>query len=531
MIGIPHILVVDDELDLAILVQQKFRKQIKNGNYQFSFANNGSEAIQKLKEDLSIHIVMTDINMPVMDGLTLLNEIKLLSRPLKTIVASAYSDLINIRTAMNRGAFDFVTKPIDFTDLETTLQKTIEELQLLLAGREAQSRLQVAMIDKEHAVQSANFKQQFLANMSHEIRTPLNAVIGMTNLLIDKNPREDQVRYLSSMKLASHNLLHIINDILDISKIEAGKISFEEINFNLRETVENVYQTLLHKAEECEIDLSYKLDSSLPLYIKGDPTRLTQILINLTGNALKFTEKKGKVIIRCQKLINTDENNIIVKFEVEDNGIGISQEQMLTIFDNFTQASSDTTRKYGGTGLGLAISKQLVELQNGVMTVNSTKGIGTTFSFTIPYTLGANSTDEISIEPDNRELNRTLIVLLAEDQPMNQMVAVDTFESMFKGIIVEVANNGKEAVEMSLRKKYDIIFMDIHMPEMDGYEATKLIRSSTGPNTTVPIIALTANVIKEEIDKCFSTGMNHHLAKPFDPVKLKDTVHSLFNDF
>ena len=523
----PHILVVDDEPDLSILVQQKFRKQIKNGIYNFSFANNGSEALHKLIEDESIHIIMTDINMPVMDGLTLLNEIKLIPRPLKAIVASAYSDLLNIRTAMNRGAFDFVTKPIDFDDLEATLEKTVAELRLLLEGKEAQLHLQEAMIEKEHAIQSANFKQQFLANMSHEIRTPLNAVLGMTNLLIEKNPREEQVRYLNSMRLASHNLLHLINDILDISKIEAGKILLEEINFNLKETIENVYQTFHHKAEECEITFSYEMDATLPMWVKGDPTRLTQILINLTGNALKFTEKNGTIIIRCTKTEFSEENCCTIKFEVEDTGIGISPEQMLCIFDNFTQASSETTRKYGGTGLGLAISKQLVELQNGAMKVSSTKGVGTVFSFTIPYTIGRETENLSGSAFSSDKVFPSLVVLIAEDQPMNQMVAADTLEMMFSGIVVDIANNGKEAVEMSLLKKYDLIFMDVHMPEMDGYEATKKIRSGTGPNAKIPIVALTANVIKEEVDKCFSAGMNHHLAKPFDPVKLKETVYVL----
>jgi signal transduction histidine kinase len=528
MTGVPHILVVDDELDLAILVQQKFRKQIKGGSYTFSFVNNGREALEKLKEDPSIHIVMTDINMPIMDGLTLLNEIKLIERPLKTIVASAYSDLVNIRTAMNRGAFDFVTKPIDFADLEATIEKTIEELRLLLDGKEAQSRLHEAMLDKEHALQSASFKQQFLANMSHEIRTPLNAVIGMTNLLIDKEPREDQVRYLNSMRLASHNLLHIINDILDISKIEAGKISFEELDFNLNEVVDNVYQTLHHKAEEKNIGFGFSIDEKLPTWIKGDPTRLAQIIINLTGNALKFTDIGGKVSIRCSSEAHPDDNTVSIRFEIEDTGIGISQDQISKIFDSFTQASNETTRKYGGTGLGLAISKQLVELQNGTMNVTSTEGIGTIFHFTIPYALGVAAEADGTVQARNQEFDQKLLILLAEDQPMNQMVAVDTLETLFKDIVVEVANNGKEAVDMALAKKYDLVFMDVHMPEMDGYEATQLIRSGTGPNAGTPIIALTANVIKEEIDKCIDCGMNVHLAKPFDPVRLKETIVSFF---
>ena len=245
-----HILFVDDESDLEMLVKQRFRKQVKEGNFKLSFALNGEEALNKLKEDPSIGIVVTDINMPIMDGLTLLVNVKNIKRPVRTIVASAYSDMANIRTAMNRGAYDFVTKPIDFSDLETTIQKTIEDLQVILEGMQAKEHLNVAVEEKDMALRSAQFKQQFLANMSHEIRTPLNAVVGMTNLLIDKNPREEQMRYLSAMRKASYNLLHIINDILDISKIEAGKIEIEAIDFNLEECVDVVYQTLHLKAEE-----------------------------------------------------------------------------------------------------------------------------------------------------------------------------------------------------------------------------------------------------------------------------------------
>ena len=254
-----HILFVDDELDLEVLVKQRFRKQVKEGVFKLSFAHNGQAALDKLNEDGTIGIIVTDINMPVMDGLTLLTNVKNIKRPVRTIVASAYSDMTNIRTAMNRGAYDFVTKPIDFVDLETTIKKTIEDLQIILEGLQAKENLNVAVEEKDMALRSAQFKQQFLANMSHEIRTPLNAVVGMTNLLIDKKPREDQVRYLSAMRQASYNLLHIINDILDISKIEAGKIEIEAIDFAIEECVDVVYQTLHLKAEEQKTILRLRL--------------------------------------------------------------------------------------------------------------------------------------------------------------------------------------------------------------------------------------------------------------------------------
>ncbi|MBL7922596.1 MAG: response regulator [Bacteroidia bacterium] len=518
-----HILFVDDEPDLEVLVKQRFRKHVREGNLKLSFALNGEQALGKLKEDASIGIIVTDINMPVMDGLTLLNELKALQRPLRAIVASAYSDMTNIRTAMNRGAYDFVTKPIDFTDLETTIEKTINDLQVILEGLRAKEHLSVAVEEKEMAEQSARFKQQFLANMSHEIRTPLNAVVGMTNLLLDKGPRDDQMRYLNAMRQASHNLLNIINDILDISKIEAGKILLEQIDFNLEETVDGVYQTLHLKAEEKKINLVYTLSPDVPKWVKGDPTRLTQILTNLTGNAIKFTPEEGRITIRVSK--ESGKDPVWLKFEVEDTGIGISPDQIHKIFESFSQESSDTTRKFGGTGLGLTISKQLVELQGGTLQVSSTKGLGTTFWFLIPYAQGTEIIKDA--KAGHLEFNRQLTVLLAEDQPMNQMVAVDTLESLFPGIVIDVANNGQEALDHAGTKKYDLIFMDVHMPVKDGYSATREIRASAGPNAATPILALTANAVREEIDKCLESGMNRHLAKPFDPDKLKQTVIEL----
>ncbi|MFM9056762.1 MAG: ATP-binding protein, partial [Bacteroidota bacterium] len=367
------------------------------------------------------------------------------------------------------------------------------------------------------------FKQQFLANMSHEIRTPLNAVVGLTNLLLDKQPREDQLRYLNAMRQASNNLLNIINDILDISKIEAGKILIEDIDFDLQETVDGVYQTLHLKAEEKKLTLGYHINPGVPAWLKGDPTRLTQVLINLTGNAIKFTPEGGNVDVITSR--EQDADGSWLRFEVKDTGIGIESDQLDKIFESFSQESSDTTRKFGGTGLGLTISRQLVELMGGSLQVSSVKGEGTTFWFRLPCREGQAKTMEKSTAPQRQ--NEKLTVLLAEDQPMNQMVAVDTLESLFPGIEVDVADNGQIAVEKAAARNYDLIFMDVHMPVMDGYTATRNIRNSAGPNAATPILALTANAVKEEIDRCLESGMNRHLAKPFEPEKLRQAIIDL----
>lgn len=527
-----RILVVDDEPDLELLIKQRFRQKIKNNELSFEFALNGKQALDKIAKSDDFDMVMTDINMPEMDGLTLLSRLRELKKHFKAVVVSAYSDLQNIRIAMNRGAFDFLTKPIDFTDLETTINKTVEEYAIIKQGLKARAELLEAQTEKERAQQSEKFKQQFLSNMSHEIRTPLNAVIGMTNLLLNQDPKTEQMRYLRSMKLASHNLLGIINDILDLAKIEAGKIDLEKIDFSLKETMEGVCNTLQVKAEEKNIALNCNISPDVPEFLKGDPVRLTQILTNLISNAIKFTELGG-VTLEVKKHPGTfsDPDLMSLSFKVIDTGIGIAPENINLIFESFTQASGDTTRKYGGTGLGLTITKQLIEIHKGTVNIESEPGKGTTFEVVIPYQKGNFVETALSKLMFDNDLqpDKPLHLLLVEDQPFNQMVAVDTLQSLFKDITVDVANNGREALEMvqSSPKLFDLILMDVQMPEMDGYEATVQIRKLSDNKEKTIIMAMTANVIKEEIDKCFSSGMNDFIAKPFEPAQLKQKILQL----
>ncbi|MFN8165140.1 MAG: response regulator [Bacteroidia bacterium] len=330
------ILVVDDEADLELLIRQRFRHKIKNNEIVFEFAPNGVVALEKLGSDgNSFDMILTDINMPEMDGLTLLTRIKERFRFYRAVVVSAYGDMENIRTAMNRGAFDFITKPIDFTDLETTIDKTIGEIRFIRAGQEAQEKLFDTIREKERAEQSEKFKQQFLANMSHEIRTPMNSVIGLTNLLIKTKLDEQQQKYLNIIKKSSENLLVIINDILDLSKLEAGKMDFEKIPFSVKEVTETLYHTMLFKAEEKKLQFKTTIEPGTPDVLIGDPTRLNQILINLAGNAIKFTES-GSVTVDVRELNKTG-NVSMIQFSVIDTGIGISAEN---IFQNIRQLFS-----------------------------------------------------------------------------------------------------------------------------------------------------------------------------------------------
>ena len=537
MEDIAKILVVDDEPDLELLIRQRFRHKIRNKEIHFDFAGNGVIALQKLSESQGgYHMILTDINMPEMDGLTLLVQIKEKYEHQKAVVVSAYGDMENIRIAMNRGAFDFITKPIDFTDLETTIDKTLHEIRIIRKGLEAAEKLGVTILEKDQAVldkgraeQSEKFKQQFLANMSHEIRTPMNSVIGLTNLLIKTKLDVQQQKYLNVIKKSSENLLVIINDILDLSKIEVGKMDFEKIPFSLEDLADTLYHTLMFKAEEKNLKFKINTASTVPKIIVGDPTRLNQILINIAGNAIKFTEKGGVTIDITE--LNRQGNVSMLQFSISDTGIGISEENIGKIFESFSQASSDTTRKFGGTGLGLTISKQLVELQGGNIHVKSEIGKGTSFIFKIPYPVSDEkqiNDGKKKIDDIDPELLTGIKILLAEDNPFNQMVAIDTLGDVIKNLMIEIAGNGREAVEKVKEGDFDVVLMDIQMPEMDGFEATKSIRKLVGLKSTIKIMAMTANVTAEEISKCFESGMNEYISKPFDTQDLINKLGKLY---
>lgn len=514
-------LVVDDESDMELLIRQKFRRQINSGELTIHFAGNGEHALEVLKTEPAIELVMTDINMPVMGGLVLLEKIQESGYPVKCLVVSAYTDIQNIRSAMNRGAFDFVTKPIDFQDLETTILKTFNAIDESKAALLALKERDLAIQEKDKAMSSERFKQQFLANMSHEIRTPMNSVIGITHLLLRSEMTDQQRKYLTMIQAASEQLMSIINDILDISKIEAGKMVFEKIGFNIEHVVGNVRDILMMKAEEKKLDLKLKFSNELPSSILGDQARLAQVLINLTGNAIKFTES-GFVEISA-RVLSKSGDKCEIEFSVTDTGIGIAPDKLGSIFESFTQANSAINRKYGGTGLGLTISKQLVELQNGKIGLESKPGIGTRFYFSLPFDIETKKTaiDSTGIQSEiNMEVLNGIRILLVEDNDFNRVVAEDTLNEYLKDLTIDEAINGLEAVEMVKNSRYDLVLMDIQMPEMDGYEATKNIRALEDEKKTTPILAMTANATPEEINKCFESGVDEYISKPFIPDEL-----------
>lgn len=376
--------------------------------------------------------------------------------------------------------------------------------------------------------QSKVSKELFLASMSHEIRTPLNSIIGFQQLLKDTQLTDEQKEYVESIDFAGRNLLVIINDILDLSKLEVGKFEFEEVEFNVGDITKSVVELVSQRAKEKNIELAISTDPKIPKVLYGDSARLSQILLNLVGNAIKFTEK-GNVKITITPL-KEDEDQIICRFSVEDTGIGIPEERLTSIFESFTQASSTTAREYGGTGLGLTISKHLVEMQGGTIQVESKEGKGSVFSFEIPYkkrrVLSQSSINKAADINQSHQNDSKLKILLVEDVHMNQRLVIKIMEKW--GHDLDIADNGKIAVEKVTKNDYDLILMDIQMPEMDGYQATQLIRSMPDRSKQkVPIIALTAHASHAEAEKCINLGMNAYLAKPFNQQQLQNVINQL----
>ena len=391
-----------------------------------------------------------------------------------------------------------------------------------------QHKNEIIEAEKEKAQASEKAKHQFLANMSHEIRTPMNAIKGMTDILIRRNPNDDQKEYLDGIKQSSDSLLFIINDILDISKIEAGKVELEQEPFSVNELVKNVHTIMQFKAEEKGLELLKDIPSG-NLNVNGDATRLRQILINLIGNAIKFTEN-GLVTTSVKSEQVGEKLNL--HFCVSDTGIGIEQSNIDKIFESFEQAYSDTSRKFGGTGLGLSISKKLVELHNGKIWVESEKGKGSQFHFIIPYASAESGAEVKPTEDFSNNIADTIKgirILLVEDNAFNVVVAQEELEDAIEGVQVEVAENGLIAVEKLKSSAFDVILMDIQMPVMNGFEATKVIRALDSEKAQIPIIAMTANVLKEEVDLCYQAGMNDFIGKPFDTNELLNKIFNLIN--
>ncbi len=371
----------------------------------------------------------------------------------------------------------------------------------------------------EHKDITAKLKEQFLATVSHEIRTPIHGIISLAQFLYNTELSEDQENFLRLIRKSADNLLVIVNDILDLSKLNADKMVFEEIPFSIKDTINTSLSSFLPKTIEKNIEISFISSNELPDALVGDPVRLTQILNNLIGNAVKFTEK-GQISIRTQ-LKESNNRSVIVQIEIQDTGIGIPANKLDSIFDSFYQAGSDTSRIYGGTGLGLSITKQLVDRLGGNIHVRSKLKSGTTFTVSLPYTICTDIYQCNKVEKKMAEnLDTKITVLVAEDHDINRFIIAKMMKDW--QMKCDFAVNGREAVDFACKKPYDVILMDVEMPDMNGYQATDKIRKAKNSiNQQTPIIAMTGHALQGEKEKCLAVGMNEYLSKPFKSDELK----------
>lgn len=428
------------------------------------------------------------------------------------------------------------------------LEKQIENISRDFVSREVHDQISQELLKAQHEAEDANkSKTMFLANMSHEIRTPMNSIIGIYNVLNQTDLSAEQKELLEIINISSANLLTIINDILDLSKIEAGQLKLDYKPFRIYDEIQHVIKLLSIKAKGKRIDLYQKIQSTVPDYIIGDPVRLKQILINLTNNALKFTNE-GHVAVSVTAIEKEDftdpaisrflpdsylipgaitPDTVILKFEVTDTGIGISEEEQKSLFSEFAQFENPLIQQFEGTGLGLSISKNLTLLMNGKIGVISEKGKGSTFWFTLAFKKGDDEAlksikQSVVTHPLNQ---KSLKILLVEDNILNQKFALTCLKRA--GHEVEIAENGKIAVEKFKQNSFDLILMDIAMPIMDGIEATRIIRSLEKGPKRIKIVAVTAHVMVTDREKCLSSGMDEYLAKPYRPNDLIEILNSL----
>ncbi len=507
------ILVVDDNS-----ISRELVFEILSGRgYQIRSAGDGKTALEMLEVE-QFDLVLLDIMMPYVNGYEVCRRIKTGSG-IPVIFITAKNDFESVIKGFEAGAVDYVTKPYNAREL---VMRVKTHLDLIRSKKE----LEVA---RDQAEESSRAKGEFLTNMSHEIRTPLHGITGMIDLLRTTRLSAQQNEFLEIMQSSADTLLTLINDILDFSKIEAGELNFQYVSFDLKKNVYKTASLLKPKAMEKGLHFDFDVDDKIPSELIGDPARINQVIMNLVSNAIKFTNR-GKVSITAAIEQSTDES-VLVRFEITDTGIGISNENMDKLFRTFTQVDGSTTRKHGGAGLGLVISRRLTELMGGKIGVNSKPGKGSAFWFTcrLKRSLSEKAVNGGKGILKNREKDVGLRVLIVEDSPVNANVARIFLERM--GHVVELAENGVVAVDKCSVGSYDLVFMDINMPEMDGYEATRIIRQMERENggNSIRIVAMTANAMAGDREKCLKGGMDDYISKPFRPAELKKIINKWFN--
>ena len=516
------ILVVDDGPDVESLFRQIFSKKIDSNEVEFLFATDGVEALESVRVETELVLVFTNINIQGMDGLTLLSKIKELNPCLTTsIIMSAYNDMDNIRTAMHYGAFDFITKPLNIRDVEISVEKGLHQVEKIRQNIRLRE-------ERDAAFMHSQAKSRFLSTMSHEIRTRVSTVLGMTELLRETNLDAEQHQYIQVLDTAGETLLDIVTNILDLSKIEAGRLELEHIDFDLRNFLQNIVCMMTARCDEKDIRLTADVSPIVPEYLRGDPARLRQVLINLVGNAIKFT-KSGEIKLEVEPAPGSTHTDELL-FCISDTGIGIPHDKLDKVFETFSQAHPSIARHYGGTGLGLAICKNLVAAMNGRIWVKSQLGVGSKFYFTVVIEPGLKSatlttTQADDQEYDPRQMPVELRVLLVDDSEQNQMIIKHHLQPFCQRI--DCTDSGKGACDLFKANAYDLVLMDIQMPEMDGRVATQIMRQWESDNNRyqTPIIGLTAYAMKDEIQTILDSGCTETLIKPLRKSKLINIIN------
>ena len=481
------------------------------------------EGVNKLLEN-DFDVVLLDLSLPDSRGFETLERLISAKPDVNVVVMTGYTDKALGLNAVKAGAQDFLTKGgFDSEILSKTIRYAIERKNVLI-------KLAAATRAREVAEESARMKEQFIASISHEMRTPMNAIYGMSNLLAQTSLDGEQRSFIDSVRQSSEILLGVINDILEISTLQNGKMSFEAKNFDLHEVMFNLVNVMQYKKDEKQLEFQLSIDPSVPVILNGDKLRLNQVLFNIVGNSVKFTDE-GVVKINVQAVDNQSDT-LIVRFVVTDTGIGIPKDNVDAIFESFTRVRTKD-RIYEGTGLGLAIVKNLVQLQNGRVWAESDLGKGTTMVIELPYNkVSTDATiEKTEVVPPQYQgsKSRTFRLLLVEDHKMNQIVARKTLERQFDNIIIQIAENGKECLEILKQGSvFDIILMDIQMPIMDGTETIAYIREYI-PNIKTPILAMTAHANISKDDSFKTYGFDDYVLKPFEPEQFFEKIHYYLN--